>query len=58
MMSHITTTTTTHSTADARSWWAEESVRVGTNWIGISETVSGIMYRLASASSSWRYSSC
>jgi hypothetical protein len=44
--------------ADWRAWWVAESERIGTNWIGVAEVVSSIMLRLASALSSWRYSSC
>jgi hypothetical protein len=29
-----------------RHWWATESVRIGTHWIGIAETVTAIMSRL------------
>jgi hypothetical protein len=53
MFSHLVGTTTTRSTADARSWWAEESVRVGTDWVSVAETVTGILHRLRATSSLW-----
>jgi hypothetical protein len=46
----------TNSTANARQWWAAESQRIGTDWIGIAETVCNIMHQLAVTSSSWRSS--
>jgi len=45
------------STANAREWWAAESVKLGSDWLSLAETVTSIMYRLAAASSSWAASS-
>jgi hypothetical protein len=39
------------STANAREWWAAESVSLGSDWISVAGTVSAGMYRLAGASS-------
>ena len=39
------------STANAREWWAAESVSLGSDWISVPGTVSAGMYRLAGASS-------
>ncbi len=45
---------TAASTANAREFWRAESQRLGSDWIGLAEVVSGILYRLAATSSSWR----
>jgi hypothetical protein len=29
-----------------RRWWAAESIRIGTNWIGIAETITAILLRV------------
>ena len=38
------------STDNWREYWRDESVRTGTDWISISETVSAILFRLADES--------
>src|SRR5262249_3194500 len=42
----IAAVVTARSTTDWRAYWAAESVRIGTDWIGIAETVTAIMSRL------------
>jgi hypothetical protein len=48
-------TVTAPSTMDRREWWADESVRVGTNWQSLISLHFAICNRLQ-ASSSWRSS--
>jgi hypothetical protein len=49
-------TVTAPSTADWRDWWADESVRIGTDWKSLIELHCAIVDRLR-ASSSWAWSS-
>ena len=54
--STFTSTGTVPSTMDRREWWADESVRIGTDWRSLFELHCQIVDRLR-ASSSWAWSS-